>query len=528
MEQYCMYLRKSRADREAEQRGEMETLSRHEAALLALAARNHHPITKIYREVVSGETIAARPCMQELLSEVEAGIWTGVYVMEIERLARGDTIDQGVVSRAFRLSSTLIITPIKTYHPDNEFDEEYFEFGLFMSRREYATIKRRLQRGREASVREGKYIGNRTPYGYYREKIPHDKGFRLVPDPDQADVVRNIYKWYCNGIPADGVSPTTFGMAKIRDRLNGLGIPAATGGPWTISSISGILQNPVYTGKIRHNYRPAEKSLSGGVITVRRPRNGSGDLYDGLHEAIISQESFDMVQDFMKNRKLPSIPYKKKMANPLSGIVHCSVCGKVMIRRPYQSGRQCTLMCQTAHCATVASDLDDVEKEILNGLAEWLKDYKLQWNIPDSADSSPAVSMLQTQLVQKRKEEERLQSQLDNTYDLLEQGIYTKDVFLTRNKMVVEKLEEVHISIDSLEKEIVLEQKRLQAKIDVIPKVENILDVYWTLPDAKSKNDLLKSVLDKVIYTKSGRNGPHRKVHYTFALDLYPRLPKSP
>lgn len=203
-----------RADREAEQRGEMETLSRHEAALLALAARNHHPITKIYREVVSGETIAARPCMQELLSEVEADIWTGVYVMEVERLARGDTIDQGVVSRAFRLSSTLIITPIKTYHPDNEFDEEYFEFGLFMSRREYATIKRRLQRGRDASVREGKYIGNRTPYGYYREEIPHDKGFRLVPDPDQADVVRNIYKWYCNGIPADGVSPTTFGMAK--------------------------------------------------------------------------------------------------------------------------------------------------------------------------------------------------------------------------------------------------------------------------------------------------------------------------
>ena len=36
--------------------------------------------------------------------------------------------------------------------------EEYFEFGLFMSRREYNTIKRRLQRGRLASVREGKYV----------------------------------------------------------------------------------------------------------------------------------------------------------------------------------------------------------------------------------------------------------------------------------------------------------------------------------------------------------------------------------
>ena len=526
MEQYCMYLRKSRADREAEQRGEMETLSRHEAALLSLASRNHHPITKIYREVVSGETIAARPCMQELLSEVEAGIWTGVYVMEVERLARGDTIDQGVVSRAFRLSSTLIITPIKTYHPDNEFDEEYFEFGLFMSRREYATIKRRLQRGREASVREGKFIGNRAPYGYYREKIPHDKGFRLVPDPNEADVVRNIFEWYCSGIPEDGISSTTFGMAKIRDRLNHLGIPAATGGPWTVSSISCILKNPVYTGKIRYNCRPSEKYIENGIVNVRRPRT-AGILYEGLHEAIISQESYDMVQSFIQNRSLPSVPSKKKIANPLSGIVRCSICGKVMIRRPYQKGRQCTLMCQTAHCATVASDLDDVEREIINGLSDWLKDYKLKWNVPDSTDSSPAISMMQNQLLQKQKEADQLQTQLDNTYDFLEQGIYTKDVFLTRNKMLVEKMEEIHSSIESLGDEIALEQKRLQAKIDVIPKVENILEVYWTLPDVKSKNDLLKSVLDKVIYTKSGRNGPHRKVHYTFSLDLYPKLPKS-
>ena len=47
------------------------------------------------------------------------------------------------------------MTPSKTYDPENEFDEEYFEFGLFMSRREYKTINRRLQRGRAASIKEG-------------------------------------------------------------------------------------------------------------------------------------------------------------------------------------------------------------------------------------------------------------------------------------------------------------------------------------------------------------------------------------
>lgn len=88
--------------------------------------------------------------------------------MEVERLARGDTIDQGIVAQTFKFSDTKIITPIKTYNPNNEFDEEYFEFGLFMSRREYKTINRRLQRGRMASVKDGKYVANKAPYGYNR------------------------------------------------------------------------------------------------------------------------------------------------------------------------------------------------------------------------------------------------------------------------------------------------------------------------------------------------------------------------
>ena len=132
---YAMYLRKSRADREAEARGEMETLARHEKLLFETAKRMQITVSAVYKEIVSGETISARPVMQKLLAEIEQGIWDGVLVVEVERLARGDTIDQGIVSQAFKLSDTKIITPVKVYDPNNEFDEEYFEFGLFMSRR---------------------------------------------------------------------------------------------------------------------------------------------------------------------------------------------------------------------------------------------------------------------------------------------------------------------------------------------------------------------------------------------------------
>lgn len=161
---YAIYLRKSREDIEAEKYGEGETLARHEKILTNLADKRGLAISKIYREVVSGETISERKEMQKLLRDVENEMWTGILVVEVERLARGDTSDQGRVAKAFKYSHTQIITPVKTYNPDNEFDEEYFEFGLFMSRREYKTINRRLQRGRELSVAEGKYVGNIPPF----------------------------------------------------------------------------------------------------------------------------------------------------------------------------------------------------------------------------------------------------------------------------------------------------------------------------------------------------------------------------
>ena len=144
--EYAIYLRKSRADMEAEAKGEGETLARHEHILLELANKKGLRIGKVYREIVSGETIESRPEMQKLLSDVKLGKWKGVLVVEVERLARGETIDQGVVAKAFRISNTKIVTPMKTYDPNDEFDEEYFEFGLFMSRREYKVINRRFYR----------------------------------------------------------------------------------------------------------------------------------------------------------------------------------------------------------------------------------------------------------------------------------------------------------------------------------------------------------------------------------------------
>lgn len=523
---YVVYLRKSRADAEAEARGEGETLARHEKALLDLAKYSHLNITAIYREIVSGDTIAARPVMQRLLSEVERGAWEGVLVMEVERLARGDTIDQGIVAQTFKLTNTKIITPSKTYDPQNEYDEEYFEFGLFMARREYKTINRRLQRGRLTSVQEGKYVGSKAPYGYRRVKLEHETGYTLEIIPEEANIIRIIYDLYTTGeLDADGTYKR-LGVSLLARRLNALKAPTRTGGNWTLSTIRDILINPVYCGKIRWNWRPHTKKMINGKLSVQRPRTTQEKciIVNGLHPPIISEETFTRAQEFMRLNPPRPVGERYTVSNPLAGLVICGKCGRHMVRRPYSHpDTPPSLMCPSVFCNNVSSNFYLVEQRVLDSLRGWLGEYRLTWK----ADAPHNISLL----TQKRhteqcltKELAALNQQLDNVHNLLEQGIYSTEQFLMRSRVLSEKIQTTRDNLQSLQKEITLETAREESRKTIIPKVEHLLTVYADLPDAKAKNDMLKSVLEKIIYTKerSARNGGAVD---GFELVLSPRLP---
>ena len=368
--EYSLYLRKSRADLEAEERGEGETLARHEKMLIELARRYGFSIGKIYREIVSGESIEARPVVQELLRDVETGRWKGVLVVEVERLARGDTMDQGRVAKSFKFSNTKIITPIKIYDPNNEFDEEYFEFGLFMSRREYKTINRRLQRGRISSVKEGKYVASVAPYGYDRVKLKNDKGFSLEMN-DEASTVKKIFELFAYNEIA---------INEVVRQLNIGGYKPRKTEEWTISAVRDILSNPVYIGKIKWDSRKNVKEYKNGKIINTRPRNSDYILCDGLHKPIIDVKTWDIVQE-KRSKNIPAVVHNNVVQNPLVGIVYCSKCGKVMQRRPYKAkGWEPTLICPNKNCDNISSKLNIVEDKIISSLKEWLVDYRIDYD----------------------------------------------------------------------------------------------------------------------------------------------------
>jgi len=514
-----MYLRKSRKDDEAEARGEGETLKRHEKILFSLANSMRIVIDEdsIYREIVSGDSIASRPVVQKLISDVESGMWTGVFVVEVERLARGDTMDQGLMAQAFKFSHTKIITPLKTFNPDNESDEEYFEFGLFMARREYKTINRRLCNGRISSVNEGKYVGNIPPYGYDRVKIKGDKGFTLIENEEEAEVVRLIFKLYAHD---------KYLQNEIVRELERLNIKPRVAKSWSSASIKDILINPVYIGMIKWKGRKQVKQSKNGVIKISRPRNKDDViLQKGLHKPLISEETWELTQE-RKKLTAPKVPKDMSCKNPLAGVVICGKCGSNMYRRPYnQRNQEASLICTNKGCDNVSSKLRLVEEKLLESLKLWLDNYKIDYE-NGNKESIDYISLHKTSIKKLDKELIKAEKKLGNVCDYFEEGVYSKEVYYERSKTILTDIEELKGKI--AKKKELLEQLETEQnyKNDYIPKVQTIIDVYNSDISMEQKNELLKSVLEKVEYTKTEKAIKRTSDPYNFQLDIYPKIQK--
>lgn len=498
IKRYGGYLRKSRADLDLEANGILDTLKRHKDILLKTAQSMNIIIDEWFEEVVSGETIEARPEIQKMLSKVEQGYFEGIFVVDIDRLARGDTADQSRILKCFSFSSTKIITPTKIYDPNNDSDEEYFEFGLFMSRREYKIINKRLNRGRLSSVNEGKFVGSTTPYGYTKEKLKGQKGYKLIPLEEEAKVIKLIFQKASDG---DGTQT-------IANYLNKLGVKPRKNDTWSYSTIISIIQNPTYYGMIKWNHRKTEKRMVNGVVYKSRPKHSDYILVQGLHEPLITKEIYDKANKLRTQKCGKSVRKDNEVHNPLMGLVKCELCGRTMQRRNYRSGHIDGLVCPKPHCQTCGSHLYLVENKIVESLKDILNEYNSIIENYDNSTNKEEVPVTNDDTLEIiSKEISKLNSQLNKAYDLLEQGIYDNDTFVERSKTLKEK-------ISSLQKEkekfnIPTTKNKIDKIKEIIPNIQNVIKNYNNELSPEEKNQLLTSIIESISYSKFKKGKGH-------------------
>lgn len=190
--------------------------------------------------------------------------------------------------------------------------------------------------------REGKYIGGFPIYGY--QKDPADKN-HIIPDPEAAEVVRQIYRWSLEG----------HGRQNIAYLLNQRSIPNPTRykaergwtcnhpikndfGLWNKVTVGRILTNEMYTGVMIQGRR--RKVSYKSKVIIDTPES---EWYrvEGTHEAIIDRATFEAVQ---RGLKLRSRTDGSGDAHLLSGLVKCADCGSTMSK--CSNGKRAYLRCK--------------------------------------------------------------------------------------------------------------------------------------------------------------------------------------
>ena len=467
----ALYVRKSRADIEQEkkaaERGETyDTLKRHRNELLRLAKRNNYQIIEIYEEIVSADTIEARPEMQRLMEDVKAYKYDAVLVIDYDRLGRGDKKDQGEIDEVFADTDTLIITPHEIIDLNTEEGQFKADTKGFISRMEYRQIKKRLKEGKKRSTSEGKDVSNKQPYGYDKDPITK----KLVPN-DYAPFAKLIFELY------DEIG-TLHGVC---EELYRIGIPTKEGKErWNYQTLKRMMKNRKYIGTMFFN----------------KTKIRDYEETPNAHTAIIDEELFNRV-----NKKLLEVNDHKtnkvySLQNPFATVGICGICKN---KTKLHNLKYKYIRCSNYHCDNKFIRFEDYEQKFLLKLKDILASIEIDTEKVNKQDSK--IETFQSQLNLLYAEEEKLNKREKNIYINFEEELYSKEVFKQRLDELNQEKDELQLKIKSLIEIIEYEKSQMDRVTNIAPTIRNVLDVY-SLSNPEQKNRLIKSFIKEIVTHK--------------------------
>lgn len=498
-DEFLVYLRKSQSDDPL--LSVEEVLSRHERILDEWAERNigrKVPSENKFREVVSGETISARPEVQKVLRMIESPSIKAVLIIEVERLSRGDLEDAGRLMKLFRYTNTLVITPQEVYDLRTEYGRDRFERELKRGHEYLEYTKKIRSRGTLLSVSMGNYVGSVAPYGYDKAWVLDGKRKcpTLTINEEQANVVRMIFDLYVN---------ENLGMTNVANRLEELGIKPLKAKHFSTSSIKDILINDHYIGKVKWNWRKTVISVEDSEIIKTRPKAKNGDylIYDGRHEAIISEELFRAAQD--KLGRTPRTKASRKTVNPLAGLIYCQ-CGRAIIYRPTKKqGDKPRLQCpDQKHCKTGSCTFEEMMDIVKGILQQSIEDFEI--HIKNENGESVAIheSLVKSLEAKMQELEAKELAQWEAQANPDPSQRMPAEIFKKLNERLLAEKEEVRTALinarNSTPDPVSFKEKRARFQ----EALNALLDPNV---DAGQKNRLLKACIERIDYK---REAPQR------------------
>lgn len=333
----AVYLRLSRDDIDSSTKAESNSISS-QREMIRSYVREHEDMELFDIYVDDGYSGANfdRPEFKRMMADIEAGNVNCVIVKDLSRLGR-DYIEAGRLIQktfpAFHVRFIALTDNFDSQTADNSTKSLVVPVKNFINDSYCRDISQKVKSSQRTKREQGKFIGAFAVYGY--RKSEEDKN-KLCPDEYAAQIVRNIFAWKLEGMSTQAIALRLDGLGVLSplEYKKSLGENYSTGfrtnitAKWSAVTVKRILTNEVYTGVLvqgkneRVNYKVKK--------IVEKPKE-EWIRVEGTHEAIVSHEDFEIVQNLLK------VDTRAKTdgtcSHLFSGLLFCGDCKEPMNRR---------------------------------------------------------------------------------------------------------------------------------------------------------------------------------------------------
>ena len=274
---------------------------------------------------ITGTTMK-RPGFQKMLTAIEAGYISAVFVKDLSRLGR-NYIEVGKLTEEFFPLHDIRLVAVSDGVDSDEGEDDFTPFKNIMNEYYAKDISKKRRIVNKMKGNAGVPLSP-PPYGYI--KNPDDPRFWVV-EPEAAEVVRRIYRMALEGyglaetatrLAADGVvNPTYYWRSRGTSRGGSKSTVEPT--KWGHTTVKKILTLQEYCGDVI-NFKSYSKSYK-MKKRIENPEENRA-IFLNVHEAIIDRQTWEKVQALQKGtrRKKPTVTQEPSV---FSGLLKCPECG---------------------------------------------------------------------------------------------------------------------------------------------------------------------------------------------------------
>lgn len=379
-----------------------------------------------------------RPKIQELLDDAEKGEIGTVFIYKLDRMSR-DVIDTlNLLYRVLPKYDVQVVSMTEDIKTENPMDKVMITMNAAMNQYEREVIRMRMSAGMIERVKRGLWMGGgRIPFGYYYDR---NDGI-LHPHEEQAELVRKAYRLYIDGYSCD-----------------------------RISKILGFKGERIVTQILK-------RKSNIGLIEYK------GEIYKGLHEPIVDEETFYEAQECMKKRHTNSHINNE---NILTGLCYCGVCGarmryqkwgkyhKLICYSQYKNSKE--YMVRDPNCKNKKVVAREVEEEVESCFRSFII------NIEERKESESHAELIEDAIKKSNAKIKKLYA------------LYVEN----DSQNLMELIQEEESRVKELKEELLLErQKEHKTNNCGLDKIRNMSDIWEKLTN-KEKNQVLKECIEKI------------------------------